>query len=211
MKAFQVFSLTLGLALCLSACSESDALTFNFDMTYDGTSIAVDAGSTDPAGTSLSPGDSLTASVLASSGNFWRVDAPYSQLFPMTFIVNPVGERIGDVDSSFLLNGVEVLNIAEPAVLQTQVHIGAQNWTLPVGLEFDTVILTYGMTSATELGNSNPVTTTIASRPDIFGSLSAPDRPFFRHPSISFNAVPEPSTLALAAIGLLGMRFTRRR
>lgn len=204
-------SLTLGLVVSLILCEETVAVVYNFDITFDGTSVSVDAGSTDPVGVDLSPGDSFVADLHASSGNFWRVDTPYSQSFPMSFIVSPSGERLGDVVSSFLLNGVEVANIPELAVLQQQVHIGGQNWTLPVGLEFDTVLMTYDLTSAIEVGGTNPVATIIQDRPDIFGSISNPERPFFRNPNISFNAIPEPASLSLAVLGLLWFGVGRRR
>jgi len=215
MNVAHILAFSMAFALCLGACTEShagtDGTTFNFDITFDGVSPTVDAGSTNPVGVSLDPDDGFVVSVRASSGNFWRVDAPYSQFAPLSFIVNPSGERAGNTISSFLLNGAEVANIPELGVIQSEIHIGAQNWTLPEGLEFDTVIMAYSLLGATELGNSNPVATTIQSRPDIFSSLSSPERPFFRNSSISFNAIPEPATLCLTAVVLLGLGAIRRR
>lgn len=184
---------------------------FDFEITVDGTTPSLDAGSTDPVGLNLQPGDSYTLDLHASSGNFWRVETAFVQAFPLSFIVNPSAQRVGDAVASFQLNGSIVHVISELAVSQQEVHIGAQRWLLPAGLEFDSVLMTYDLTSALDLGGVVTVDTIIQSQPFIFGDLSSDDRPFFRSPNISFNAVPEPATLSLAALMTLVLGLSRRK
>lgn len=213
MKLNCFFTLALGCIAILLVCDVAPvrAASFDFGITFDGIDPAVNLGSTDPIGVNLVPGDSFTLDFHASSGNFWRVDTPYTQSFPLSFIVNPSGDRLGDIVASFLLNGTEVENITELSTIQSEVHIGAQSWTLPVALEFDTIVMTYDLLSATEVDGAVAVDTTIRDRPDIFGSISNPERPFFRNSNISFNAIPEPATIGLLLVGFLAMGNTRRR
>ncbi|CAN0373004.1 unnamed protein product, partial [Ectocarpus sp. 4 AP-2014] len=185
---------------------------FSFDFTFDGTDISLDAGSTDPVGISLVADDTFELDLHAAPGDFWRVESAYSQSFPMSFIVNPAGSRNGDSVASFLRGGVEVFEIAELGVSQLEVHIGAQNWTLPVGLEFDTVLLSYMLNSAVALPpDTENIATTIIDRPDVFGSISNPERPFFRNSSLVYETIPEPTGLLMGMVSLLFATGRTRR
>ncbi len=187
--------------------STSHAVVNEFSVTVDGKTPTLDSDSTDPVGVNLLPGDSFNLDLHASSGNFWRVESAFDQVFPLSFIVDPPGERIGDVRTRFQLNGTTTFKIAELGVNQQEVHIGAQQWSLPRGLEFDSVLMTYELT---EVGGTT-VDTIIIDRPFIFGDVSSDDRPFFRHPNISFNAVPEPAAAGMAIVALLATLCMRRR
>lgn len=202
--------------LMLCACEASNVLagtatTFEFEITVDGTTPSVDPGSLDPVGVSMVPGDSFLLDLHASPNSFWRVNAETSQVFPLSFIVSPSGDRLANVVSSFQRNGVEVANIAKSGITQSQVHIGAENWTLPAGLEFDTVLMNYDLLDAVELGGGNTVDTIIQGRPFLFGDISSDERPFFRHPNVAFITIPEPTTLAVLTVGLLSISAVRRR
>lgn len=212
MRASRILAFIGAGALVWTAGSVCSAAAFSFDFTFDGADISLDAGSTDPVGVSLMADDRFEADLHAASGGFWRVDAAYTQSFPMSFIVNPAGSRNGDSVASFLREGVEVLEIAEIGVIQEEVHIGAQNWTLPVGLEFDTVLLSYTLNSAVSLPpDTDLVATTIADRPDVFGSISNPERPFFRNSSLAYLTIPEPAALLTGIVSLLLTASRTRR
>lgn len=217
MNVARLLAVVLFLGLCNPVSGQT---SHSFDITFDGTDPSVDSGSTNPVGVSLAPGDSFELDLHASPGKFWRVDAAYSQSFPLSFIVNPPADRFGDIETLFLLDGVEVENITKMNTLQSEVHIGAQEWMLPVGLEFDTVLMTYDLLSANAVVDNEftedpfllpAVGTVIRDRPDIFGSISNPQRPFFRNSNISFNAIPEPSTFGLIVVGMLSLMTARRK
>lgn len=203
---------TLMLCVCGASKVQAGAATiFDFEITVDGTTPSVDPGSTDPVGVTMFPGDSFLLDLHASPDSYWRVNAEFSQSFPLSFIVNPSGERLANVVSSFQRNGVEVANIAKSGIIQSQVHIGAENWTLPTGLEFDTVLMNYDLLDAVELGGGNTVDTIIQDRPFLFGNIGSSERPFFRHPNIAFITIPEPTALAMLTAGLLSFATVRRR
>ena len=199
---------TIGLAftfVCTNALAGGGAI-YNFSMTFDGTSATLDGGSTDPDGVDLSVGDMFTIDLHAAGPNeFWQVDSEYSEFFPLTFAVEQSATRTGNISSSFLLNGLEVFSINEPGESQQFVHVGTQEWTLPAGLQFDTILMGYELQSSDSALNT--ITTDI--NPDIFSAFGDSDRPFFRHPDISY--VPEPTTLTLLAVGLATFAWRRVR
>jgi hypothetical protein len=225
MTLARLLAVTFVLTLCNSAAGQTNHV---FEITFDGTDPAVDAGSVDPAGINLLPGDSFEVNLHASPGNFWRVESPYTQSFPMSFIVSPSAIRTADIEALFMLDGVQMESIVNSNQSQQEVHIGAERWTLPVGLEFDTVLLNYALLSVEAVPDESEmdpfedpefmveplnlaIDTTIVDRPEIFGSISNPERPFFRNSNISFNAIPEPATFALGMAGVLTLSIFRRR
>lgn len=203
---------TLVFLLSIGCLQNANSIVFDFDMTFDGTSITLDSGSTIPAGTSLSVGDSFDLNLRAAGNDFWRVDAIYDNVFvPLDFFVLDSGARQANIESVFFLDGIEVASIIDTNITQSFVHIGAEHWTLAAGLEFDTVSMNYSLLSSTAA--STVIQPASRGSQDFFDSFGSAGSPFFRSDEISYQtaSVPESSSLALLVVGFLGIRLARYR
>lgn len=213
------------LALGLLATPAMAAMTYNFNMTFDGTDVSLDNGSDVPDGTMLSPGDSFILNIHTAGNAFWTVLSDYDIFVPLDFLVPDEGVRNADISTVWLLDGSIEKDMTETGVDQEALHVGAQSWDLPSGFAFDTVILTWMFNSISPVidpdadpedpVDDSPINTIIsAANADFFESYGSDDRPFFRSSSIAYvNAVPLPASLPLllAAIGALaGIRRLRR-
>lgn len=201
----------LAFILCFILVHPAKATVFNYDLTFDGTNVSVDPGSDTPGGSVFSAGDSFNLNFRASGNSFWRVDGTFANQFaPFTFLLEESGDRTGNVNSIFSLDGSQTEQIIETNVFQSEIHMGAQFWALGTGLEFDAVSMTYELLTST-------ATTTINTLADIFEGFGQPDSPFFRSQAISFvsnvpsSQVPLPPTLLLIFLGLGLMRLQKKR
>jgi hypothetical protein len=189
----------IGLVLCLHA-APAFAASYTFDILYSGGGVAVlNAGSDDPVGTNIQPGDDFLWTISAQGDDAWHV-VTGGNFFPlMAFFVLPEGSRTGDFDLSLLHNGVEVYSTSELGTGNSFVHLGTNTIILASGLIFDQMVLNYSMTT------SDVTDTVIQGLLPIFG---APENSF----SISYEAdsVPEPGTFGMLAAGLVLLGVARR-
>lgn len=208
------WKLLLTAATALAGIQVAHATGYSIDMTFDGTDITLDGGSTDPIGLELFDSDTFNLELRASNDDCWRVDNDISGFFvPLTFGLQDSGERYANIVTSFYLDGTEILSarITDINVLQETVHVGAQSWDLSSGLEFDAVFMDYELVSSTaDTVISDPLTD------DYFNSFGSSDRPFFRHSSISYvtksSSVPDGgATAALLGLSLAGLLRMQRR
>lgn len=197
-----------GLALIVSA-SAGHAASYNFNYTYDGTSISQDAGSDTADGTSLNIGDDFTVMLSAAGDGYFNVINDLTQVFPMSYRLTDSATRTGDAVSEFSLDGALQNTITETGVAQSFIHVGAQSWNLSAGLQFDKITLTYDF-----LAIDNAAATEISETADVFGIFGTPVRPFFNHPDVEYvaaAAVPLPAALPLLAFAVAGIGMVGRR
>jgi len=184
----------------------ASATAFNFDVTFNGTTASVDLGSDPVAGTSLVPGDSFFLDIHTANDDFWEVTGPTNLGIYASFFVQDSGTRTGNVVTTFLLNGIQVAQDVDLALQQQFVHMGAQVFNLPMGLQFDQVQVSYSFLSTTS------TFTTIQPSADSV-NLS----PFFPHSSVSYvqnsTEVPDPATTSpvVTAFAISRLRAYRRR
>jgi hypothetical protein len=180
------------------------ATTSIFDVTYNGTTASVTAGSDSIDGTSLGIGDGFNLTVSAAGNDYWSVNTLFDNVFvPLDFLVSESGTRTVDVVSRFFLDGALVKEIAEASVIQSFIHAGANFWTLETGLIFDQIAMDYVL-----LGSDNP--TTLSAGSEVFASFGSPGAPFYNSPNITYveaAAVPLPAglPLLLVALGAIGL------
>lgn len=189
--------------------SPAKATIYNFDMTFDGTSLTLDGGSDTPNGTPLAVGDSFVLNIHAAGSDFWNVVVDYDEFVPLTFGVSGSADRNADIATNWLLDGSIVHSTTKTGVTQAQVHVGAQDWDLSAGLAFDTVVLTW-VFNAIDIATSSIIQ---AGSADMF--LDFDETPFFRSASIEYvSGVPLPASLPLmlgALGGLAGLQRWRLR
>lgn len=187
------------------------ATTYNFNMMYDGTALSLNPGSDTPGGTVLFAGDTFNVNLHALGADYWHVNTDYNVFVPLSFSVSEGASREADVTTTFLLNGVTVDSTIETNIGQNFVHVGAQNFNLATGFDFDQVALIWTLLSVSTNGPS-----TINPEPAHFTSFGQADAAFINSPKIDYihvnvSAVPLPAALPLFATALAGFAGAARR
>ncbi len=192
------------LLACLLAlwCGGAPAASFTFTYSYDGSAPSLEAGDT-PNGTALVPGDDFTVILAATPGSSFQVMSDINRGFPLTYLVSDSATRTATISTEFSFLGGTVLTIERNSFAQNFVHVGAQNWSLPSGLEFDRVSLSWSFESIAPGG----APTTIQGNAFNFA-------PFYNASELAFapaSTVPLPPALPLMLAGIAGLVALRRR
>lgn len=197
----------------IAAATPSWATHYDFSLTWNGlsSSYSVNSGATNPVGVNIALGDSFVYKLFAANDDFWRVISG-GEFFPfLAFSAPNSARRIVDVSLKLFDDGIEVFSWLDHSEIHSHSdHMGTKTIALSTGLEFDQAVLDYELISLTP-GYFGDVST-IAN---IAWPYGVPFAYFDGGTRIKYidnrNSVPEPATLALFSLGLLGISALRRR
>lgn len=192
-----------GLALAGSA----QAAGYVFDVLYTDGSAALASGSYDPNGTVLFDGDNFVWTITITNDRYWEVVSSDSFFPLMAFGVDEPGTRTGDYTLTLYDDLTEVFSQTVYSEVTQEVHLGTNGVTLDMGTTFDAMRLEFTLTSAIDLDDATPVSSTINGLLPIFG---APEQNQYS-PGIVLAPVPEPGTQAMMLAGLLLLGAAARR
>lgn len=189
-----------GVAVLLLA-TQAWAAAYSFDLTYDGTSATVNAGSQDPVGTNLAAGDSFNYALGAAGTDYWQVNTSRSYFPFLAFTTHDSGTRTANFDLRLLLDGVLQFSLSELGISNSYAHIGTNSVSLGAGLRFDAVELDYQLLGSDSVDNRIVNIAWPGGEPfGYFGSDIA----------YVAGSAPEPGMLALWAIALIAAGLARR-
>lgn len=187
----------IALSVAIPATS-AQAVSYTWDLTYDGTTLTETTPGSGFAGAILSVGDDFQLTIRAAGDGFWTTTASHFSLPVNPRFASGGGRTTANAVSAGFLDGVQVFRDVESGQSRCCAELGVNNWSLPVGTRFDTVVLNYSLL-ATTFGDAT-----------LSGALW---RPTFRGADYTAAAaVPLPASglLILFALGGLGALRLRK-
>ena len=190
----------VALAIAISSvASSASATSYTFDLTFDGTSLTPTNVGSGLAGVGLNVGDDFVLTVRAAGNGFWTTTTSSFSL-PINPALNINALTSGNAVSTGFLDGAVVFVETETPSGRCCAELGPNSWSLPIGLTFDEVVLSY----------------TLLSSDASFGFDGGLwNTPFDGATFTAAPAVPLPAALplfasGLGALGLLGWRRKRK-
>lgn len=200
----------------LLGSSTAFATVYQSNYQFDGTTMHLDSG-VDLFGLSLAVGDTVDLSYKAvGSASYWNFSGVGSTFASNLGFQYPgsCGNRSSSGSYNASINGATVLSASYNVPGQSCIHLGPDyiNWT---GVsQVDEFSISYNMLSSTASNNvigiySNPSSWQIW---DLFeGDLNATFVSDGTQYVANQNQIPEPMSLALLGLGLVGLGVTRRK
>ena len=191
----------VGLILSLSSFANAGVI-YSYDVVYDGSNFTFDNNSS-WHNLSFNVGDSLDITLMAAPGDHWEwltgSKEWYANIFDTTGCLNT-----GLSEWSFSNNGSPVGG-GSHNLSQSCVHFGPQNaLSLSNGTLFDQYQFNYTFDS----GDNTTLSISLINSNSIMG-WSFNDGIRFQYIDANINEVPEPSTIAIFALGFMGLAARR--